>query len=245
MEDLALLARGDEKGWVAPVGVRDVAAGIGVTKDTAVRAIAALGAAGLVTLGSVDSPDRRRRSGYRLNLPDGIDLWECPSDPDSRPEASGDDDTAGVCPKIAATERWPTDRDTADRSGGEDPDYGCPRPADRPCSSDRSPKPGRHGWRAGLVVRSAGRIVAGREGTGMTTTAASSFRHHTIYPSLVTHHHDPFSVNHPTPPSPLSLAPCYPVISISSSTRSARRPLPADTSAPGMRRGAWPVEVRV
>ena len=50
LEDLALAAHHTEQGWVAPVGVRDIASRVGVTKDTAARAVAVLGAAGLVVL---------------------------------------------------------------------------------------------------------------------------------------------------------------------------------------------------
>ena len=43
LEPLALAAHPDHHGWAAPLGVRDIAAGIGVTKDTAARAVTALG----------------------------------------------------------------------------------------------------------------------------------------------------------------------------------------------------------
>jgi len=86
LEDLALAARRDHAGWVAPVGVRDVAAGIGINKDTAARAVAALGAAGLVTLTRVAGRDGVLRSGYRLHLPDGIELQLGPKNVDSRHE---------------------------------------------------------------------------------------------------------------------------------------------------------------
>ena len=79
LEDLALAAHRSEQGWVAPVGVRDVASSIGVTKDTAARAIAALGALELVVLQRVAGRDGRRRSGYRLRLPDGLEFRTCPN----------------------------------------------------------------------------------------------------------------------------------------------------------------------
>ena len=41
LEHLALAARPDHQGWAAPLGVRDIATGIGVTKDTAARAVTA------------------------------------------------------------------------------------------------------------------------------------------------------------------------------------------------------------
>ena len=83
LEHLALAAQPDEMGWAAPVGVRDVAAGLGVTKDTAARAVAALGAAGLVAFAQVETVEGQRRSGYRLNLPEGIRLRQCPVDQDT------------------------------------------------------------------------------------------------------------------------------------------------------------------
>ncbi len=79
LEDLALAAHGSEQGWVAPVGVRAVASSIGVTKDTAARAIAALGAVEFVVLQRVEGRDGRHRSGYRLRLPDGLELRTCPN----------------------------------------------------------------------------------------------------------------------------------------------------------------------
>ena len=83
LEHLALAAQLDEMGWAAPVGVRDVAAGLGVTKDTAARAVASLGAAGLVAFAQVETVEGQRRSGYRLNLPEGIRLQPCPVNQDT------------------------------------------------------------------------------------------------------------------------------------------------------------------
>jgi hypothetical protein len=99
-EDLALVALPDATGWVAPVGVRDVAAGIGVNKDSAARAVSALRAAGLVTLTRVPDRHGRRRSGYRLNPPDGIVLHDCPNIPDSEGQEYSDWMVALVCPGI-------------------------------------------------------------------------------------------------------------------------------------------------
>jgi hypothetical protein len=73
LEDLLLSARRDEAAWMGPVGVSGVAAGIAVTKDNAARAVAALGVAGILCRKRVDGPNGAR-SGYQLNLPDGIDL---------------------------------------------------------------------------------------------------------------------------------------------------------------------------
>ena len=86
LEELALSAHRDGKGWVAPVGVRHIARGIGTTKDTAARALAALGAAGVVVLERVEGLDGGRRSGYRLHPPAGIQIHRCPSDRDSTGE---------------------------------------------------------------------------------------------------------------------------------------------------------------
>lgn len=83
LEHLALAAQPDELGWAAPVGVRDVAAGLGVTKDTAARAVASLAAAGLVAFAQVETVEGQRRSGYRLTLPEGIRLRHCPVDQDT------------------------------------------------------------------------------------------------------------------------------------------------------------------
>jgi hypothetical protein len=83
LEHLALAAQPDEMGWAAPVGVRDVATGLGVTKDTAARAVAALGAAGLVAFAQVETTEGQRRTGYRLTLPEGIRLKQCPVDQDT------------------------------------------------------------------------------------------------------------------------------------------------------------------
>jgi hypothetical protein len=128
LEELALTAHPSEHGWVAPVGVRDVATGIGTTKDTAARAVAALGAAGLVTLSRVEGHDGRRRSGYRLQLPEGIELRSCPTEHDSplsraaigcRPDGEdghcpGGEDGAGCRPDRDST---PTAGTALTRSG--------------------------------------------------------------------------------------------------------------------------------
>ena len=101
LEDLALGAHYDTTGWIAPVGVRHVAATIGVNKDTAARAMAVLGAAGLVTLTPVQGPNGRRRSGYRLNLPEGITLQGCPTILDSRNKELSPAFNMPSCPNIS------------------------------------------------------------------------------------------------------------------------------------------------
>lgn len=74
LEHLALNCQPSERGWSAPIGVRHVAAGIGVTKDTAARGVTQLIRAGLITRDRVDTPSGHRRSGYLLHLPAGIEL---------------------------------------------------------------------------------------------------------------------------------------------------------------------------
>jgi hypothetical protein len=108
LEHVALAAQPDELGWAAPVGVRDVGAGLGVTKDTAARAVAALITAGLVTRTRVETETGRRRSGYRLRLPAGIEPRPCPGDADT-PSRRGDLDH---CPNNRDIRRRPTDPDS-------------------------------------------------------------------------------------------------------------------------------------
>jgi hypothetical protein len=74
LEDVALSACPDSDRWTAPVGVRAVAQNLGMTKDTAARALSALQAAGLMTRVNVRLPDGKTRSGYQLSLPDGVTL---------------------------------------------------------------------------------------------------------------------------------------------------------------------------
>jgi DNA-binding transcriptional ArsR family regulator len=129
LEHLALAAQPDHHGWVAPLGVRDIATGIGVTKDTAARAVTTLRAAGLVTLEQLDRLDRRRRSGYRLHLPEGIQLRACPKDQDNprqpalreRCPTNADNGTCRPDPHSAHA------ADVAE-SGAKSPRRGQPRP---------------------------------------------------------------------------------------------------------------------
>lgn len=74
LEHLALTAHPEEGGWTAPVGVRDVATGLGVTKDTAARAVRILTHAGLAHPTATVGANGRKRRGYRLSLPEGISL---------------------------------------------------------------------------------------------------------------------------------------------------------------------------
>ena len=94
LECLALSAYPDSQGWAAPVGVRGIAAKIGVTKDTAARAVMTLITAGVITRQPVTGPEGQRRSGYRLHLPEGLELRPGLGDQYSR---SGQQET-GHCP---------------------------------------------------------------------------------------------------------------------------------------------------
>lgn len=83
LEHLALAAKPEEGGWTAPVGVRDVAIGLGVTKDTAARAVRALIHARLVDPITTVGASGRKRRGYRINLPEGVSIRDCPADRDA------------------------------------------------------------------------------------------------------------------------------------------------------------------
>ncbi len=136
LEELALAAHPDHQGWAAPLGVSDIASAIGTTKDTAARAVAALGAAGLVTLDRVTDLDDRRRSGYRLRLPDGIARHGCPSIPDDvrRPKERDPGSpvvAADRCPKIQDSHACPADKDGSDLQRPEE------RSTNPPCSDTR------------------------------------------------------------------------------------------------------------
>jgi MarR family len=74
LQHLALNSHRTDQGRSAAVGVRDVAAGLGVTKDTAARAISQLVSTGLVTRERVEVPGGHQRSGYLLHLPDSMSL---------------------------------------------------------------------------------------------------------------------------------------------------------------------------
>jgi hypothetical protein len=74
LEDVALSACPDSSGWIAPVGVRGIAQNLGMTKDTAAKAVSALQAAGVLTRVNVRLADGKTRSGYQLSLPDGVTL---------------------------------------------------------------------------------------------------------------------------------------------------------------------------
>lgn len=122
LEHLALAACHDQQGWTAPVGVRGIAANLGVTKDTAARAVTVLRFAGLVTLEQLDRLDGRRRTGYRLHLPVGIQLRTCPADRDGPLPGARTDH----CPASGVKGTCPANQDSAyadevTESGGRRP----------------------------------------------------------------------------------------------------------------------------
>jgi hypothetical protein len=80
LQYLALSSQCVEGDWAAAVGVRDVAAGMGVTKDTAARALSSLAIVGLVERHQVTTPSGRRRSGYFIHLPESMSLVDHPGD---------------------------------------------------------------------------------------------------------------------------------------------------------------------
>jgi hypothetical protein len=93
LQHLALSSHRTDEGWAVAVGVRDIAAGLGVTKDTAARAISVLLDSGLVSRGRVEVPGGQPRSGYLLHLPSPVRLIDWPIhheagriEPDRSPE---------------------------------------------------------------------------------------------------------------------------------------------------------------
>ena len=123
LEHVALAAHPDQRGWAAVIGVRDIAAGIGVTKDTAARAVSLLRAAGLVTFEQLDQAGGPRRSGYRLHLPGGIQLRSCipPHDslpPEERPVRCPDPQDKHQQPPERATTVSPGTVESAGPPGG-------------------------------------------------------------------------------------------------------------------------------
>jgi hypothetical protein len=77
VQHMALACHRTEDGWAAAVGVRDIAFSIGVTEDTAARAVSTPRAAGLVTRELIEC-NEKPRSGYQLRLPAEIRLIDCP-----------------------------------------------------------------------------------------------------------------------------------------------------------------------
>jgi hypothetical protein len=78
-----------------------VAEALRINKDTAARAMANLGAAGVVTLTGVQATNGRRRTGYLLHLPDGITVQSCPTNLDSESQDSLLNDDVQSRPNIS------------------------------------------------------------------------------------------------------------------------------------------------
>lgn len=100
-EELAHQARPGEGDWIAPIGVRDLGTALGVTKDTAARALAALRSARLVSPVRAHTTDGRSRPGYQLHLPDGITIRSCTDNHDSNQhsDAACPDEEGTRCPE--------------------------------------------------------------------------------------------------------------------------------------------------
>lgn len=131
-EDIALAARRDASGELSlATGVRELALQLGVTKNTAARAVAALVEAGVLRRSQVLGEKGRVRSGYAVLLIDGVRL-SCPVD-------------AGTCTGKEDTDTCTGNRDTARRNEKEDSNQcpiahggaGCLDPRDKhPCSAN-------------------------------------------------------------------------------------------------------------
>jgi len=117
LEEMALRAGRDDQGWVAFGGVRGLAGGLGVNKDTAARALTGLISIGVLTRERVLVPGQTPRSGYRLELPVGVGLW-CPKDQDSDGCPTAADRPPR--PKSWDTPMRPSDGDSGGRPTGPD-----------------------------------------------------------------------------------------------------------------------------
>ena len=141
LEDLALAAHHTEQGWVGAVGVRDIAVRVGVTKDMAARAVAALGAAGLVVLQRVPAPDGRWRSGCRLQFPARVELRARPNHtdtalPDVNDSCPDRQDSRGPT-RNNSRDHCPNDKDR--HSPARDHSDGCPARPDSPALTEAAP----------------------------------------------------------------------------------------------------------
>ena len=100
-----------------------------------------LGAAGLVVLQRVPAPDGQWRSGYRLQLPDGVELRARPNHPDTALPNANDS-----CPDRQDS-RCPTSKDSRDHcpngqdthSPTRDHSDGCPTRPDSPAPTQAVP----------------------------------------------------------------------------------------------------------
>ncbi len=116
LEELALTSHLDDLGWVSPVGVAAIATGVGTTAATAVRAVAALCAAGLVVFEPVADLNGQRRLGYWLHLPDGIELRHWPHE---------NGETAQGLPRGRPDDQDARSRDPSDRRQNSQDDHWC------------------------------------------------------------------------------------------------------------------------
>jgi len=110
LETMALGAEREGDNWLSVGGLRALAQQMGVTKDTAGRAVAPLLGEGLLARVRLDDPDPARLSGYLLRLPPGVELWRsgkaetpgCPHEQDTRRACPGPQDSVG-CPGMVDT----------------------------------------------------------------------------------------------------------------------------------------------
>lgn len=144
-ESLALAAERDDTGWIAVLGVRDIATTLGMNKDTAARAVATLSAAGLVTRERLAGANGTRRSGYRLHLPAGTEL--CPADrpvsPDSAEVAARPIEAdADPCPTHGDDHGRPAEPDVQRGPNGSDAEMSPSTPDGETLrTSNRGPSP--------------------------------------------------------------------------------------------------------
>jgi hypothetical protein len=114
LQHLALNSHRTAQGWAVGMGVRQVAAGLGVTKDTAARAVARLVSAGLVTREQVKVPGGGCRSGYSLHLPEPMWLEVTPRSAEEGRQEVGDrivgDWPAETQPLVSEERRHPARR---------------------------------------------------------------------------------------------------------------------------------------
>ena len=176
-EALALAAERDDAGWIAPLGVRDLAAGLGMNKDTAARAVTALIAAGLVARERLGDTGGGRRSGYRLRLPAGTEL--CPAPPDGVMCPPSPDTAA--CPTETDTDSCPGQKDSDEFPAEPDMQWGpntsdaelCPGAPDAETPSPPSRQLSSHDPR-GLATPAESRWEAAQPDTAMATARRDS-----------------------------------------------------------------------
>jgi DNA-binding MarR family transcriptional regulator len=170
LETLALAAETRSGGWVAPCGVRGLAEDLGISKDTAARAVAKLLTAGLVTRERLASSDPARRSGYRLHLPVGMALTcagevaPCPNDQDTNCRPADEDgllrpsisDSVSLPARPTSSPKPPV----ASRRAATE----APAPVKNTAAKGRRPKPGHRRKKAHDGQGRLFEIESGREG---------------------------------------------------------------------------------